>query len=69
MRTSSARIIVTSALGVAFPLYTVPVFFASIVHVAVCPSLVTWSSKMPLVYIQIMVRVQAEMRGFESIPS
>jgi hypothetical protein len=48
-RTSSARMIVTSALGVAFPLYTVPVFFASMAQVAVFPSLVTWNSKMPLV--------------------
>ena len=40
----------TSALGVALPLYTDPFFFASIVHVTVSlASLLTWSSKMPFV--------------------
>jgi len=42
---------VISALGVALPLETVADFLASMVHVAVsfC-ALLTWSSKMPLVY-------------------
>jgi hypothetical protein len=47
---SSDRMRVTSALGLALPLYTVPVFFKSTVQVATSfASLVTWNSKMPFV--------------------
>ena len=49
--------IVTSAFGFALPLYTVPVFFMSTVHVAVCLSaFVTCSSKMPFVWREWSVR-------------
>lgn len=50
VKVSSDMMIVTSALGRALPLYTVPVFFMSIVHVATSlASFDIWSSKIPLV--------------------
>ena len=50
-KVSSERMIVTSALGSALPLNTVPVFFKSMVHVTVSLALlVTWSSKIPLAW-------------------
>lgn len=51
VKVSSDSMIVTSAFGCALPLYTVPVFFRSIVHVTVSfASLVTCSSKTPFVW-------------------
>lgn len=50
-KVSSERIRVTSALGFAGPLVTVPVFFRSIVQMATSPSLfLICSSKIPFVY-------------------
>ena len=50
IKVSSDSMIVTSAFGCALPMYTVPVFFKSIVHIAVSlASLVTCSSKTPFV--------------------
>ena len=49
-KVSSERMMVTSALGFALPLYTVPVFLRSIVQTASSPfSFLIRSSKIPLV--------------------